>query len=78
MLAIDIKANVMTPKETIDLAKKWGANYVMPVGYEDEIDLKKFLDGADAEGQEPLESLKINVDDLPEGTEVVILKESKI
>ncbi len=65
-------------KSIMTLAKKWGANYVVPVGYEpgDEA-IKKFMDETDVEGLEPAESLKIDKDNLPDGTEVVILKESK-
>ena len=65
-------------KAILNLAKKWGANYVMPVGYDgDTGGLKKFMDESDAEGQEALESLKVDKDTLPEGTEVIILKETK-
>lgn len=67
------------PKAILALAKKWGANYVVPVGYNsDNGDLKKFMDESDTEGQEPLEFLKVDKDNLPEGTEVIILKESKL
>lgn len=79
VLAADIgKGNVMGTKAILNLAKKWGANYVVPVGYSaGGEELKKFMDESDAEGQEPLDSLKIDKDNLPEGTEVIILKESK-
>ena len=65
-------------KAILNLAKKWGANYVIPVGYDNgNGDLKKFIDESDTEGQEPLDSLKVDKDSLPEGTEVILLKESK-
>lgn len=65
-------------KGILNLAKRWGANYVVPVGYNSgNGDLKKFMDESDTEGQEPLEALKVDKDNLPEGTEVIILKESK-
>lgn len=73
----EIKGSAMKPKEVLELAKKWGANYVVPVGCGENGDLKNFLDEADAEGQEPIESLKVDINNLPDGTEVVILKESK-
>ena len=59
----------------MQLAKKWGANYVVPSGYTvDSPDYKKFLDEADCEGLAPVELLKVDKDNLPEGMEVVILK----
>jgi L-ascorbate metabolism protein UlaG (beta-lactamase superfamily) len=65
-------------KSVLNLAKKWGANYVIPVGYNpDNGQLKKFMDESDTEGQESIEVLKVDKDNLPEGTEVIILKESK-
>lgn len=63
-------------KTILDWAKKWGANYLIPVNFEGETGdkLKKFLDEADSEGLAGVESLKVDKDDLPEGREVVILK----
>lgn len=79
VLVVDISnSNGIGSKALLDLAKKWGANYVVPVGYgNDDTELKKFLDVADAEGLEPIEILKVEKDSLPDGTEVVILKEGK-
>jgi L-ascorbate metabolism protein UlaG (beta-lactamase superfamily) len=79
VLVADIGEGSMTgTKAILNLAKKWGANYVVPVGYNsDNGDLKKFMDESDSEGQEPIESLKVDKDNLPEGTEVIILKDSK-
>ena len=54
-------------------AKKWGVNYVIPVGYESEDELKTFLDVVDREDLLPVASLKISRDELPEGLEVVVL-----
>ena len=54
-------------------AKKWGANYIVPVDGSGE-ELKKFLDEADCEGQEAVESLKVDKDNLPDGMEIVVLK----
>ena len=68
--------NVVGTKAILNLAKKWGANYVIPVGGDDG-ELKKFMEESDTEGQEPLDSLKVDKDSLPEGTEVVILKTGK-
>lgn len=61
-------------KEKLRWAKTWGANYVIPIGYEDNNNLNQFLDEADSEGKEPQPSLKVDVNDLPEGMEVVVLK----
>jgi len=79
VLVADIgEGNAIGTKAILNLAKKWGANYVIPVGYNsDNGDLKKFRVESDTEGQEALESLKVDKDNLPEGTEVIILKESK-
>lgn len=61
-------------KAVIALAKKWGANVLIPMGFESDEDKRKFLDEADTEGQEALESFKLEKENLPEGLEVVILK----
>ena len=77
VLIADI-SNGIGPKEILNLAKKWGANYVIPAGYDQgDAAIKKFIDESDIEGQELMESLKVDKDNLPEGTEVVILKEVK-
>lgn len=55
-------------------AKKWGANYLVPE-IDDEIFLKKFLDDADEEGLEKVDSLKLEKqEDLPDGLEIKLLK----
>ena len=79
VLVVDIgEGSELDSKSVLGLAKKWGANYVVPVGYEQgNGKLKKFRDESDTEGQEAVDSLKVDKDNLPEGTEVVILKESK-
>lgn len=63
-------------KDILDLAKSWGANYLVPMGFEIENseEVKKFLDDTDNEGLEPQDSLKIEADNLPDGMEVVLLK----
>jgi hypothetical protein len=63
-------------KKALEIAGKIGANFVIPTGYsDDESRLKEFLDGADREGLEAIDSLKINIkDELPEGVEVVVLR----
>lgn len=53
--------------------KKWGVNYLIPMGDDKEM-LNKFLDEADEEGIEPLESLKVEKENLPEGLELKLLK----
>jgi hypothetical protein len=60
-------------KDLIGLAKKWGVNYLLPIDYEAE-DLKKFLDDSDNEGSEAVESLKVEKDNLPDGLEIVVLR----
>ncbi|MPM99130.1 hypothetical protein SDC9_146321 [bioreactor metagenome] len=55
-----------------DWAKKWGVNYLIPVGDGD--NLKMFLDEADEEGIEPMDSLKVEVENLPDGLELRLLK----
>lgn len=63
-------------KLILDWAKKWGVNYLIPVGYDenDKTNLDKFLDQADQEGLEAIESLKVDKDDLPDGLELKVLK----
>jgi L-ascorbate metabolism protein UlaG (beta-lactamase superfamily) len=77
VLVIPIKSNdKVGTKIKMEWAKKWGANYVIPVGYEDsDEEFKTFLDDVDREDAEKAESLKVEkVEELPEGMEVVILK----
>jgi len=79
ILAVNIKnGGGPGPKALLQLAKKWGANYVVPTGYGEKDELKRFLDEADDEGLEPIETLKANKDDLPDGMEIVVLSETKI
>ena len=63
-------------KLVLDWAKKWGVNYLIPMGYSDENKnyLDKFLDQADQEGLEAIECLKVDKDDLPDGLELKVLK----
>jgi len=79
VLLVDVnnEKNVGT-KKILELAKKWGANYVVPVGESEDESMKKFVDEADAEGGELSESLKVDKDNLPDGTEVVLLKPSSL
>jgi hypothetical protein len=61
-------------KMSKELAKKWGANYLIPISNNSEI-LNKFLDEADNEGLEASDSLKIEkAEDLPDGLEIKLLK----
>jgi L-ascorbate metabolism protein UlaG (beta-lactamase superfamily) len=67
--------NSSSGKLVLDWAKKWGVNYLIPVGYgDDKSSLDKFLDQADQEGLEAIESLKVDKDDLPDGLELKVLK----
>lgn len=61
-------------KLTKEWAKKWGANYLIPINGDEE-SLKKFLDEADEEGLEKVDSLKLEKqDELPDGLEIKLLK----
>lgn len=62
-------------KMILEWAKKWGVNYLVPMA-DNEADLKKFLDVADQEGLEPVESLVVDKDNLPDGLEIKILKQN--
>jgi hypothetical protein len=64
-------------KMSKELAKKWGANYLIPISTDSEV-LKRFLDEADDEGLEATDSLKIEkAEDLPDGLETKLLKVTK-
>lgn len=58
-------------KNMLEIVKKIGANYVVPFGNETQV--KNFLDVADCENLLPVEKLKIESENLPEGLEVVSL-----
>jgi L-ascorbate metabolism protein UlaG (beta-lactamase superfamily) len=62
------------PKEVLAKAKLLGVSYLITTKANDEY-LKKLLDLADAEGKEKIEGLKIDKENLPEATEVVLLTE---
>jgi hypothetical protein len=65
----------LSGKLVLGWAKKWGVNYLIPIGYdEDKTNLDKFLDQVDQEGLEAVESLKVDKNDLPDGLELKILK----
>jgi len=68
--------NSASGKLVLDWAKKWGVNYLIPIGYSDDNkdNLDKFLDQADQEGLEAIESLKVDKNDLPDGLELKVLK----
>jgi len=75
VLIASISKTKLSGKMLQDLAKKWGANYLIPIGYKtgDEL-IKKFLDDVDEEGLEAVDILKIDRDNLPDGLEVSLLK----
>lgn len=75
VLIASINETKLNGKALHDLAKKWGANYLVPINYKpgDEI-LKKFLDDVDEEGLEAIDTLKVDRDNLPDGLEVSLLK----
>jgi hypothetical protein len=60
-------------KSIKEWSKKWGVNYLIPMGDNKEM-LTKFLDEADEEGLEPIEVLKVEKENLPEGLELKLLK----
>lgn len=65
----------LSAKLVLDWAKKWGVNYLIPMNEEkDKDNLENFLDQADQEGLEAIESLKVDKDDLPDGLELKVLK----
>ncbi|MFA4826790.1 MAG: MBL fold metallo-hydrolase [Candidatus Shapirobacteria bacterium] len=61
-------------KTILGWAKKWGVNVIVPIG-DDQKQLEKFLDLVDSEGLEAKESYRVEKENLPEGMEVVVLKE---
>jgi hypothetical protein len=73
VLMADI-TGVLEYKAIAEYAKKWGVNYLIPFGYSDDKMLVDFLDKADQEGLEPLDSLKVDPESLPDGLDVVVLK----
>lgn len=68
--------NKVAYKSMLEMAKKLGANYLIPINYTPE-ELKKFLDETDSEGMEQIESLKVDKDSLPEGLEIVVLNNGR-
>lgn len=59
----------------VDIAKKSAANYIVPIDYEnEEKELKVFMDAFDSENLQPIDVLKVDKDNLPEGVEVILLK----
>jgi hypothetical protein len=69
------KLNGINGKSYLELAKKLGANYLIPIGFEKDDDkIKKFLDDVDEEGLECVDCLKVEKDNLPDGLEVRLIK----
>jgi len=61
-------------KVLTQFAKKVGTNYLVPSNFNQD-GLRKFLDITDNEQMEPIGCLKVSIEELPEGMEVVVLKE---
>ena len=59
-------------KALLAMAKKWGVNYLVPIGFESN-DLEVLLDAVDREDLQTVASLKVEKDSLPDGMEVVLL-----
>jgi hypothetical protein len=78
VLVVGLEAeSLLNYKISKELAKKWGANYLIPISTNSEV-LNKFLDEADNEGLEAVDSLKVEkMEDLPDGLEIKLLKVAK-
>lgn len=76
VLVINVgEGNGLTTKQIIDLSKELGANYLVPVGIENNSEIiKKLADEMDEEGREVVEQLGLEKESLPEHMELVILK----
>ena len=59
-------------KSLLSTAKKWGVNYLLPVGMKEE-ELKILLDEMDREDGKKEKELTVDKDNLPDGMEVVLL-----
>jgi hypothetical protein len=59
-------------KSLLSTAKKWGINYLVPVGMKGE-ELKTLLDDLDREDSQREKELTVDKDNLPDGMEVVLL-----
>jgi len=71
VLVVSINQNI---KLALSWAKRWGVNYLIPMGFEEgDGKLKSFLDLVDREDLEAVPSLKVDKVNLPEGMEVVVL-----
>lgn len=65
----------LVPKLAVDLAKKWGANYLLPIATKvADQQITEVLDLVDREMEPGVEMVKIEKDNLPDGLEVVILE----
>lgn len=78
---VDVMLVLVRDGEKIDgkvllaVAKKWGVNYLVPIGFESD-DLEVLLDAVDREDLQTVASLKVEKDSLPDGMEVVLLSNS--
>ena len=59
-------------ESVLAVAKKWGVNYLVPVGFDSD-SLEVLLDAVDSEGLQTVSSLKVEKETLPDGMEVVLL-----
>lgn len=74
VVSID-KLNGISGKNYVNLAKKLGANYLLPIGFiKGDDKITKFLDDVDEEGLEYVDFLKVDKDDLPDGLEIKLIK----
>jgi len=72
LMVLPSKEGILDYKSVLEMAKKWGVNYLVPIAFETE-NLKGLLDEVDNEGLVPIEKIKIDKEDLPEGMEVICL-----
>jgi len=72
MLVMARRGEKVDSKAVLAVAKKWGVNYLVPIGFESD-DLEVLLDSVDREDLQTVASLKVEKDGLPDGMEVVLL-----
>ena len=72
MVVMVRKGEKVDPKTLLAVAKKWGVNYLVPIGFESD-DLEVLLDAVDREDLQTVANLKVEKDSLPDGMEVVLL-----
>jgi len=72
MLVMNRGSEKMDGKALLAVAKRWGVNYLVPIGFKSD-DLEVLLDAVDREDLQTVASLKAEKDSLPDGMEIVLL-----